>query len=116
MALVIRPCSLNDVEEVLRLWVEAETEPSATDTADDVTRVIRDHGQLFLVAEQDGRLVGTLIAGWDAWRGNMYRLAVLPAFRRRGVARSLVREAEMRLRALGARRITALVVGEHDWA
>ena len=77
---------------------------------------MRDHGDLFLVAEDAGRLVGTLIAGWDGWRGNMYRLAVLPAYRRQGVATALVGEAERRLRALGARRITALVIGDHDWA
>ena len=77
---------------------------------------MRDHGDLFLVAEDAGRLVGTLIAGWDGWRGNMYRLAVLPAYRRQGVATAPVGEAERRLRALGARRITALVIGDHDWA
>ena len=77
---------------------------------------MRDHGDLFLVAEDAGRLVGTLIAGWDGWRGNMYRLAVLPAYRRQGVATALVGEAERRLRALGARRITALVISDHDWA
>jgi len=71
---------------------------------------------LFLVAEEGGRLVGTVIAGWDGWRGNMYRLAVLPRFRRRGIARSLVAEAERRLRAKGARRITALVVKDEEEA
>jgi len=101
---------------VLRLWLEAEAEPSATDTPEELARLVRDHGDLFLVAEDAGRLVGTLIAGWDGWRGNMYRLAVLPAYRRQGVATALVGEAERRLRALGARRITALVIGDHDWA
>lgn len=71
---------------------------------------------LFLVAEEAGRLVGTIIGGWDGWRGNIYRLAVSPEFRRRGVAGSLVAEVERRLRAKGASRVTALVVKSEDHA
>lgn len=57
-------------------------------------------------------MVGTLIATWDGWRGNMYRLAVEPAHRRQGIALALVRSGEMRLRDRGARRTTALVAGD----
>lgn len=68
-----------------------------------------------LVAESNGRVVGALVAAWDGWRGNMYRLAVLPGHRRRGIARLLVDAAHERLRAKGARRVTALVAhGENE--
>ena len=63
-----------------------------------------------LVAEIDGRVVGSLIAAFDGWRGNLYRLAVEPSHRRRGVARELVAEGERRLAAVGCRRISALVL------
>jgi ribosomal protein S18 acetylase RimI-like enzyme len=66
-----------------------------------------------LVAVREGKLVGALIAAWDGWRGNMYRLAVLPRHRRAGIARGLVEAGEERLRALGARRVTVLV-GRED--
>jgi ribosomal protein S18 acetylase RimI-like enzyme len=69
-----------------------------------------------LVAELDGDIVGTLIALSDGWRGNMYRLAVLPRYRRRGIARALVDEGERRLRSHGCARVTALVMHEHTWA
>jgi ribosomal protein S18 acetylase RimI-like enzyme len=65
------------------------------------------------VAEAEGSIVGTLIAGWDGWRGSFYRLAVHPDWRRRGLATALVRAGEERLEALGAVRLTAIVaVGE----
>lgn len=61
------------------------------------------------LASDGDRIAGTLIGGWDGWRGNMYRLAVDPGYRRMGVARRLVEEVEARLRELGAERITSLV-------
>lgn len=61
------------------------------------------------VAEAGGQIVGTVIAGWDGWRGNIYRLAVLEECRRQGVGRKLVRAAEDYLRRRGGRRVTALV-------
>ena len=64
---------------------------------------------LFLVAEADGRIVGSVIGGWDGWRGHIARLAAEPALRRKGIARRLVSEIESRLRGRGARRIYALV-------
>jgi ribosomal protein S18 acetylase RimI-like enzyme len=71
--------------------------------------------QALLVAEIEGELVGSVIAGWNGWRGSLYRLAVDPDHRRAGVATRLVRHAEHRLMELGAVRIDA-VVDEGDVA
>src|SRR4051812_12192873 len=67
-------------------------------------------------AERGGRVGGTVVAGWDGWRGALWRLVVEPAERRRGVGRSLVEAAEKRLRGLGATRISALVGREEGEA
>ena len=72
--------------------------------------MIAREGTWLLAAEEDGRIVGTLIAAWDGWRGNLYRLAVLPDGRRRGIATALVRAGEEHLHALGARRLAAIVL------
>jgi ribosomal protein S18 acetylase RimI-like enzyme len=113
---VIRPARSEEVEQVLGLWREAETTPSVTDTREEVLKLLTEPAAVLLVAEADGRLVGTVIGGWDGWRGNIYRLAVAPGFRRRGLARLLVAEADRSLHRMGARRITALVEGDHPWA
>lgn len=65
--------------------------------------------ELFLVAEDDGRVVGTVMAGYDGHRGWLYAVAVLPEAQRRGVGTRLVREAEERLLALGCRKINLQV-------
>jgi len=115
-SLAIRPCRADECAAVLALWREADAVPSVTDTADELARLCRDHGEALLVAEADGRLVGTIIAAWDGWRGNIYRLAVRPSHRRRGIARALVLEAERRLAARGARRFTILVARDEPHA
>jgi ribosomal protein S18 acetylase RimI-like enzyme len=61
-------------------------------------------------------LVGAVIAGWDGWRGSMYRLAVLGAARRQGTGLALVHEAEAWLIAQGANRISVLVAFEDEGA
>jgi ribosomal protein S18 acetylase RimI-like enzyme len=65
---------------------------------------------------EDGAIVGTVIAAFDGWRGNFYRLAVAPDRRREGIASAMVRAGEERLRAVGARRATALVAHEEEHA
>jgi ribosomal protein S18 acetylase RimI-like enzyme len=111
----IRECGHEDCPAVLDLWRQAQAIPSRTDTLEELQRLVDENTGLFLVAEEAG-LIGTIIGGWDGWRANMYRLAVLPEFRRRGVAGSLVAEVERRLRAKGARRVTALVVKSEEEA
>lgn len=71
---------------------------------------------MVLVAEQNGRIVGSVIGTFDGWRGNIYRLAVDPDRRRQGLTHRLVDEVDNRLAGLGVRRITALVEKDHPWA
>jgi ribosomal protein S18 acetylase RimI-like enzyme len=104
----------DDIRAVLDLWRAAEVLPGSTDDAAALEGLLRHDPEALLVARADGRLVGGLIAAWDGWRGNMYRLAVHPGDRGRGLARALVAEGERRLRARGARRVTALVVHGDD--
>ncbi|MDP8929720.1 MAG: GNAT family N-acetyltransferase [Actinomycetota bacterium] len=112
----LRPCRAEEAGEVLNLWRSAGAEPSHTDDEAGIRGLIERDPDALLVAELDGRLVGTLIAAWDGWRANLYRLAVSPEFRRQGLGRRLLVEGERRLRSKGARRITALVHGDEGEA
>jgi ribosomal protein S18 acetylase RimI-like enzyme len=109
MEIALRPATVDDIDDVLAFWVHA-AEPTSTDSADALgTLLHRDPGAL-IVGEMDGKIVGSVIAGWDGWRGSIYRLAVGPEHRRRGLGRLLLRAAEDRLRGLGVRRSHAIVV------
>ena len=108
--ILLRHCRARDVEKVLDLWRRAAAEPSVTDDPDALRRKLDRDRSLFVLAWDRSRLVGSLIGGWDGWRGHMYRLAVDRACRRRGIARRLVKNVEARLRRLGAVRIDGIVV------
>ena len=56
-------------------------------------------------AREDGRVIGSIIAGYDGYRGHINRVAVLKTHRGRGIGALLVREAESRLSALGCTKI-----------
>ena len=106
----MRRCEAGDVPAVLRLWTEARSpHATAVDRAEEVERLVADSPAALLVAARDGEIVGALIAAWDGWRGNMYRLAVSEAHRREGVGLALTRAGEDFLRGCGAQRVTALV-------
>ena len=91
---VLRDCQPDETEAVLALWRQAETTVSPTDTVEDLSRAITASPAVVLVAEAQGQIVGSVIGSFDGWRGNIYRLAVHPDFRRHGIARALVREVE----------------------
>lgn len=113
----MRECRRDDIPAVLELWAQARSEhASSGDRGEDLERLLDDSPAALLVAELDGAIVGALIAAWDGWRGNLYRLAVADRHRREGIARALVDAGERYLRQRGARRVTALVAFDDERA
>ena len=112
----IRTGTRADIEPVLALWGRSDGPTTPTDSAEALTDLLVHDPEALLVATSGEEVVGSLIAGWDGWRGSFYRLAVDPGWRRRGMATALIRAGEERLRALGARRLTAIVVSEDEGA
>lgn len=87
-----------------------------SDVPTEIEKKLARDPDLFLVAESDGDLVGTVIGGFDGRRGMVYHLAVAHAHRRRGIAEALMHEIEKRLLAKGCIRAFLLVHADNTEA
>lgn len=112
----IRTAVAAEAETILSFWKEAAEGTSITDDVDGVTRLIARDPEALILAESDGRVVGSVIAGYDGWRCSLYRLAVLPSHRRQGIAAALLEAAEKRFLAVGGRRGDAMVLEANERA
>jgi ribosomal protein S18 acetylase RimI-like enzyme len=93
------------------LWIEAfPADPPRNAAATVVPAKLAFQPDLLLVAVEEGRIIGSVMAGYDGHRGWLSRIAVLESHRTRGVGRALVREAEARLQALGCIKINLQVL------
>lgn len=112
----VRKATLADIGPVLELWgISAAANASRPpDTEAALVALFERDPAALLVAEAGAQLVGSVIAGWDGWRGHLYRLAVHPDARGRGVGRALLGAAESRLSALGAQRFDAMVLNDNE--
>jgi ribosomal protein S18 acetylase RimI-like enzyme len=117
--LSIRCFEAGDTDVVVALWQEAFPEYR------DVTRPQRNphlsiankmttQPELFFVAEVDGRVVGTVMSGYDGHRGWMYSLAVDTAYRRHGIGKRLVAHAEAALTARGCPKVNLQVLSAKE--
>lgn len=109
MKLEIRPFDPDDEASVVRLWTDCGLVVPWNDPHRDIQRKRNVQPELFLVACGDGRILATVMAGYDGHRGWINYLAVHPEYRRSGIGRRMMAEAEMRLRAAGCPKINLQV-------
>ncbi|MEU4494071.1 GNAT family N-acetyltransferase [Streptomyces sp. NPDC023998] len=114
--LQIRTAGAEEAETVLSFWKEAAEGMSITDDVAGVRGLIERDSEALILAESQGRVVGSVIAGYDGWRCSLYRLAVLPSHRRQGVSTALLQAAEQRFLAVGGRRGDAMVLEVNERA
>jgi ribosomal protein S18 acetylase RimI-like enzyme len=103
-----------DLQAVLNLWRTAGTgiQLSPSDHPEEIHKKLQRDPDLFLVAEEESRIVGAVLGGFDGRRGMVYHLAVHPSLRRRGIGRALMGELESRLREKGCLKYYLLIT--HD--
>lgn len=106
MSFEIAPYSETHFAGVKALWEEVfPDDPPRDDAPISIAAKAKEHPELFLLASEQGRVIGSVMAGYDGHRGWLYRVAVAKSHRHQGVGRALIREAEKRLWALGCVKI-----------
>jgi ribosomal protein S18 acetylase RimI-like enzyme len=115
MPFTLRHATQEDIDDLLALWLEAaENDGRPADTRGAVAALLKRDPRALIVADDGEQLIGSVIAGWDGWRYHLYRLAVRPQWRRRGVGTALLDAAEARLKEFGATRADAMVLDGND--
>ena len=105
----IRTYKDSDKEEVVGLWEQCNLVVPWNHPETDINIKMNFQPELFLVGEVGGRIIATVMAGFEGHRGWINYLAVLPKFQKQGVGRTMMQKAEQRLRDLGCPKINLQV-------
>ena len=109
MKMEIRPFDPSDEESVVQLWTDCGLVAPWNNPHRDIQRKLKVQPEMFLVACSDGRIIATVMAGYDGHRGWINYLAVHPHHQRSGIGRRMMDEVESRLRAAGCPKINLQV-------
>ena len=101
-------------DQVIALWETVFGYASAHNAPARVidTKLAVDDG-LFFVALLDGRVIGTVMAGYDGHRGWLYSVAVHPEHRKHGIGSQLVAQAERALIERGCLKINLQILQDN---
>lgn len=110
-SLKIRKFKIEDYENLIELWKRAGLpyKPEGRDRKDKIEKELERGIAIFLVAEIDGKITGSIIGTHDGRKGWINRLAVDPEYRRQGIAKKLIEEVEKKLYEEGIEIIACLI-------
>ena len=111
---VVRPYQSGDEPAVIELWELCfPDDPPWHNPKDVIRRKLTVQPELFLVCLFEERLVGTVLAGYDGFRGWVNKVAAHPEVRRKGIASRLMQAAEGGLTAIGCPKLNIQVRAEN---
>lgn len=103
MSIIIRDFKPSDCEGLVKiLKANGQYKYPAIDGPEAMLRVHACEAALFLVAEEEGRLLGLIRGVYDGSRALIHEISVHPDYQRKGIGTQLVREMAKRFEAMGA--------------
>jgi ribosomal protein S18 acetylase RimI-like enzyme len=112
---VIVPFEAARYAQALDLWKRTPgIGISAADGEDAIGRFLEMNPGLSFAALARERLIGTALCGSDGRRGYLYHLAVDPAFRNRGIGRTLTECCLNSLRVVGIQKCHLFVIADNE--
>ena len=105
----IREFTIDDYPEVLALWQEVGLVISRSDSQEGLRQKLERDADLFLVSQENKRIVGVVMGCWDGRRGWINHLAVASDQQGNGLGSLLVTQVEERLKAKGCQKVNLLI-------
>ncbi|WP_207750368.1 GNAT family N-acetyltransferase [Mordavella massiliensis] len=114
--MVIREMTMEDYEQVYRLWkkIRGFGIRSIDDSREGVERFLKRNPTTSVVAEEDGRIVGSILCGHDGRRGCLYHVCVDETHRRRGIGKAMVVKAMEALKAEKINKVCLIAFTKND--
>ena len=110
-----RLMQISDYDSIYNLWINTPGMGlnSVDDSKEGIEKFLKRNPATCFIAEENEKIVGVIMAGNDGRRGYIYHIAVLPEFRGKHIAKTLVENAMAALEKEGITKV-ALVVFEKN--
>lgn len=109
----VRIMTINDWDGINEVWADHEGTNPVDDSPEGFARYIKRNPTTSFVAEDDGKIIGTILAGHDGRRGIFHHVSVLSEYRKQGIGKMLVESAMDALEKEGINKVL-LVVFDHN--
>lgn len=114
--MIIRTMTIADYGRVYALWRSCRGMGlnDIDDSREGFERYLRRNPNTVFAAEEEGEIVGVIMAGHDGRRGYIYHTAVREDMRGRGIGRALVNEALNALKDEGISKIALVAFAKNE--
>lgn len=100
---------IEDYNEVYRLWLKCNIPVSKSDEKEDIERFIKLNPETSLVGIIDGKIIATVLGGFDGRRGIVHHLAVDCDYRNKGCGYRILEKLEETIKGIGTHKINLWV-------
>ena len=112
----ILPMREEDYDAVRALWmtIQGFGIRALDDSREDVVRFIRRNPTTSVIAEADGKIVGSILCGSDGRQGALYHVCVAKKYRRQGIGTRMVAYCMRRLKEMGINKVSLIAYTSND--
>ena len=113
---MIRKMRIEDYDQIYALWLSCKGMGlnDLDDSKAGIERYLKRNPDTCFVCEEDGQVIGAVMAGNDGRRGYVYHTAVHPDHRHEGIGKALVDAAMDALKDIGINKVALVVFKRNE--
>lgn len=110
----IRVMTTADYDGICDVWKDHDGINPVDDSLEGFAKYLKRNPTTSFVAEDNGRIIGTILAGHDGRRGLFHHVVVLPEYRGKGIGKMLAESAMEALKKEGITKVLLVVFKDND--